>query len=67
MSTMTRVDSIGAARKRRRCDWCWEWIEIGLPYRPRKGDGDRPIGSGDTPLQAAMRCIVDLHSAGAPK
>lgn len=47
------------------------WGELGVwmatTWRPRKGDGHRPIGSGDTPLQAAMRCIVDLHSAGAPR
>ena len=47
------------------------WGELGVwmatTWRPRKGDGHRPIGSGDTPLQAVARCIVDLHSAGAPK
>ena len=36
-------------------------------YSPRRGDGHRPFAWGDTALQAAMRCIVDLHSAGAPR
>lgn len=31
--TMTRLEFIGAARKRHRCDWCWQAIEIGRPYR----------------------------------
>lgn len=47
------------------------WGEAGLwtasTYRPRKGDGHRPFAYGDTPLQAAMRCVVDLHSAGPPR
>lgn len=25
--------NVKASRKRRQCDWCGEWVEIGEPYR----------------------------------
>lgn len=36
-------------------------------WMARSADGPASYSDGDTPLQAAMRCIVDLHSAGAPR
>jgi hypothetical protein len=36
----TGVEKIGKARRRRRCDWCGEFIEVGQPYsRWRYYDG----------------------------
>lgn len=41
---MTEVESITAARKRHRCNWCWELITIGESYRRYRvfmyGDAD---------------------------
>jgi hypothetical protein len=33
MGTATETEQIGKARKRHRCDWCWEFIVQGQPYR----------------------------------
>jgi hypothetical protein len=33
MAHQTEVEEIKRSRKRRRCDWCYELIEIGQPYR----------------------------------
>jgi hypothetical protein len=32
MGTYTGVEQIKKARKRHRCDWCWEFIDQGQPY-----------------------------------
>lgn len=33
MGTMTETETINAARKQHRCDWCGECVEVGQPYK----------------------------------